>query len=161
VHGVALVESSDDDIDPDMDGVPVAPSCGTDARTVPQAREEEQMVWTSRATAAGLVVAIALMAGCQTTGGRTTGDVLSDAAITGKVKAALVATDIETLTRVDVDTVNGTVYLSGAVDGASTKVRAEQVARDTEGVRQVVNNLSVTGAATSTEPAPARFEGAR
>ena len=79
------------------------------------------MVWRSRATALGLVVAMALMAGCQATAGRTTGEVLSDAAITGKVKTALVATDIETLTRVDVDTVNGTVYLNGTVDSASTK----------------------------------------
>lgn len=44
---------------------------------------------------------------------------------------------------VNVDVTNGTVYLSGSVESAGQKTRAEQVARDTKGVKSVVNNLQV------------------
>src|SRR5262245_43900368 len=67
----------------------------------------------------------------------------SDSAITSSVKSKL-ATDPETsAVRIDVDTSNGVVTLSGAVPTAAEKAEAERVARNTEGVRQVVNNVTV------------------
>jgi hyperosmotically inducible protein len=67
----------------------------------------------------------------------------SDSAITTTVKSKL-ATDPETSAiRIDVDTSNGVVTLSGAVPTAAEKAEAERVARNTEGVRQVVNNIMV------------------
>ncbi|HZB26126.1 MAG TPA: BON domain-containing protein, partial [Vicinamibacterales bacterium] len=47
------------------------------------------------------------------------------------------------LTAVSVNTVNGTVYLTGAVERPDQRIRAEQLAWEARGVRQVVNNLQV------------------
>jgi osmotically-inducible protein OsmY len=47
------------------------------------------------------------------------------------------------LTRVDVDSNKGTVYLTGAVDSAEQQARAEQLAWQATGVKSVVNNLQV------------------
>ena len=47
------------------------------------------------------------------------------------------------LTRVDVDTNNGTVYLNGTVESPEQKSRAEQLAWQASGVKTVVNNLQV------------------
>jgi osmotically-inducible protein OsmY len=47
------------------------------------------------------------------------------------------------LTRVDVDTNNGVVYLNGTVDSSAQKGRAEELARRVNGVAKVVNNLQV------------------
>lgn len=58
------------------------------------------------------------------------------------MKTALAATKVTTLTRVDVDTVEGTVYLRGKVENDDIKRRAEDVARSSAGAR-VVNDLVV------------------
>jgi hyperosmotically inducible protein len=51
--------------------------------------------------------------------------------------------------QIDVDTNNGIVMLKGTVDNAQQKQEAEQIARETEGVKRVVNQLVVgTGGAT-------------
>lgn len=56
----------------------------------------------------------------------------------------------------DVDTIDGTVYLKGSVATEAEKERAAQLARSVAGVRAVVNDLEVrtasTGAAGSTSP---------
>jgi osmotically-inducible protein OsmY len=113
------------------------------------------------ATAVALLVAVALTAGCQTTPAQTSGSWLSDKTITAKVKTALVQSNVEALTKVDVDTVDGTVYLTGVVDNEARKTEAENIARATEGVRQVVNNLSTASGATSREPSALRSEDTR
>jgi hyperosmotically inducible protein len=59
------------------------------------------------------------------------------------VKSKLVADRASNLTRVDVDTNNGTVYLNGTVESAEQKSRAEQLAWQASGVKTVVNNLQV------------------
>jgi osmotically-inducible protein OsmY len=46
--------------------------------------------------------------------------------------------------QIDVDTRNGVVTLSGSVESAARKQQAEVIARDTNGVRRVVNRLTVT-----------------
>jgi len=71
---------------------------------------------------------------------RTTGEVIDDATITAAVKTKLAAEKISTLTKVDVDTRLGTVYLNGVVDSDATKQRATTIA---QGVNNVVNNLTV------------------
>jgi len=47
------------------------------------------------------------------------------------------------LTRVQVDTNLGVVQLSGTVETAADRSRAEQVAREASGVKSVKNNLQV------------------
>jgi hyperosmotically inducible protein len=89
-----------------------------------------------------LVLTLALTA-CQAMTGKSAGRNVDDATITASVKSKLVADKAANLTRVDVDTNNGTVYLNGTVDSAEQKSRAEQLAWQASGVRSVVNNLQV------------------
>ena len=48
-----------------------------------------------------------------------------------------------TLTKIGVDTDRRTVYLTGTVDNAEMRSRAEQIARSVTHVSAVVNNLTV------------------
>ena len=92
---------------------------------------------------AGLLVLVALVAGCTSTTGKSAGATIDDATITASVKSKLVADKASNLTRVDVDTNNGTVYLNGTVESPEQKSRAEQLAWQASGVKTVVNNLQV------------------
>ncbi len=94
------------------------------------------------AVAAALVV---LLAGCASLTGETARQNMDDATITTAVKAKLATEKASTLTRIGVDTVQGTVYLTGIVETAALKARAGDVARQVEGVRGVVNHLKVQG----------------
>ncbi len=90
-----------------------------------------------------LVVVMVLAAACQSMTGKTAGTNIDDASITASVKTKLVADRASNLTRVDVDTNNGTVYLNGTVDTPEQRARAEQLAWRASGVRTVVNNLQL------------------
>ena len=100
------------------------------------------MTRTMHAFAALVLTALAAT-GCTTMTGRTAGANAEDAATTTAVKSQLVADRAANLTAVNVDTVNGTVYLTGAVERPDQRIRAEQIAWQARGVRQVVNNLQV------------------
>ena len=89
------------------------------------------------------VVALALVAGCQSLTGKSAGTNVDDSAVTASVKTKLVADKAANLTRIDVDTNRGTVYLTGSVDTAEQKARAEQLAWRASGVKGVGNNLQV------------------
>jgi hyperosmotically inducible periplasmic protein len=62
-----------------------------------------------------------------------------------RVKAKLVADKATNLTRVDVDTTNRVVSLNGIVQSRKQKNRAEQLAMQVDGVREVKNNLQIQG----------------
>lgn len=81
--------------------------------------------------------------GCRSTTGESFGQNIDDKTILASVKSKLVAEKASNLTRVNVDVTNGTVYLTGNVESAQQKTRAEQVAHDVKGVRSVVNNLQI------------------
>ena len=85
----------------------------------------------------------ALLAGCTSLTGETAREHLDDTAITAAVKSKLAAEKVSTLTRIGVDTVQGTVYLTGIVETPALKARAGEIARQVQGVRGVVNNLKV------------------
>jgi hyperosmotically inducible periplasmic protein len=90
-----------------------------------------------------ILALVLLTTACQSTTGKTAGTNVDDATITASVKSRLVADKPANLTRVDVDTNNGTVYLNGTVESPEQKVRAEQLAWQAKGVKTVVNNLQV------------------
>jgi hyperosmotically inducible protein len=92
---------------------------------------------------AAVLILVAVATGCRSLTGKSAGTNADDATITASVKTKLVADKASNLTRVDVDTNNGTVYLNGTVDSAEQKARAEQLARQAQGVKSVVNNLQV------------------
>jgi hyperosmotically inducible periplasmic protein len=94
------------------------------------------------AVAAALAVAVLLTA-CQSMTGETLGENIDDTGITTAVKSKLAAEKISTVTRIDVDTNRGVVALNGTVKTADDRLRAEQLARQVKGVRDVVNNLRI------------------
>ena len=71
----------------------------------------------------------------------------SDPGITTAVKTKLAADDTVKAYKIDVDTKDGKVTLSGTVDTAEAKTRAVDVARATKGVTDVEDQLAVTPAA--------------
>jgi hyperosmotically inducible periplasmic protein len=79
--------------------------------------------------------------GCQAMTGETLGEHIDDTTITTTVKTRLAAEKGTTLTRVQVDTDRGVVQLSGVVETAADRARAEQIARGVGGVKSVRNNL--------------------
>lgn len=68
---------------------------------------------------------------------------LDDAGITAKVKTKYAADDAVKAIHVNVDTKDGVVTLSGHAPDQAAKDKAEQLAKETEGVTQVVNNLEI------------------
>lgn len=74
---------------------------------------------------------------------RTVGEAAGDAAVTAKVKAALLAEKGVDGMRINVDTRDGNVTLSGNVPEPAQIERATQVARGVEGVKDVDNRLRV------------------
>ena len=97
--------------------------------------------------ALAVLAVMILLAACQSTTGRTLGENIDDTGITAAVKAKLAAEKISTVTRIDVDTNQGVVALNGTVQTEAMKTRAEEIARQVKGVRDVVNNLRIQQAA--------------
>src|SRR5882672_195598 len=67
----------------------------------------------------------------------------TDATVTTAVKNKLASDPTTSAARINVDTANGVVTLSGAVPTPAEKSEAERIARNTQGVTQIVNNISV------------------
>jgi hyperosmotically inducible periplasmic protein len=74
---------------------------------------------------------------------KETAVVVDDAAITTKVKTAVLAEPGLKTLQINVDTKDGVVTLSGTVDTPVLKERAMQIAQQTNGVRSVVDNLAI------------------
>jgi hyperosmotically inducible protein len=85
----------------------------------------------------------------------------SDAGITTSVKSQLVADELVRARNIDVDTRDRVVTLSGEVRSTEEEARALQIARNTEGVNNVVDQIEIVPATpttgvggTPTEPGP-------
>ncbi|WP_341703728.1 BON domain-containing protein [Ferrovibrio sp.] len=94
------------------------------------------------------LVVIAMVAGpvaaCSSTATReSTGEYIDSAAITTKVKAELVKDPDTKAGQISVETFKDVVQLSGFVDTAAARTRAEEIARSISGVRAVRNDLVV------------------
>jgi hyperosmotically inducible periplasmic protein len=90
-----------------------------------------------------VLAALLVFSGCTSMTGQTAGQNVDDSTITASVKTKLVADKTANLTRIDVDTINQVVTLSGIVESADQKAKAEQLARQVSGVKGVKNNLQV------------------
>lgn len=75
--------------------------------------------------------------------GRDVTRAAGDAGITAAVKAKFLADDTVKGLRIDVDTSNGVVTLNGTVSSRAEEDRAMMLARNTEGVTQVIDNMKV------------------
>lgn len=87
----------------------------------------------------GILAAVAFTVACAQT----------DAGITTKVKSKLAADDTVKAYQIDVDTKDKVVTLSGSVDSQAAKDQAVALARGTEGVADVVDNITVSGGAAA------------
>ncbi|HTM03904.1 MAG TPA: BON domain-containing protein [Vicinamibacterales bacterium] len=91
----------------------------------------------------------AVVKGAKAVGRKTTdgvsksGEVMTDAWITTRVNASMVNEDALKGSHINVDTSAHVVTLKGTVLTVAGRARAGVVARHTEGVRRVVNNLHV------------------
>ncbi len=83
---------------------------------------------------------VSLLVACSTPAGRTAGEVIDDGTITTKIKSELLANNITKGLAVSVQTFEGAVTLTGAVDTPEQRKAAEDVARNVKGVKKV-NNL--------------------
>jgi hyperosmotically inducible periplasmic protein len=81
--------------------------------------------------------------GCTTMTGQTLGTNIDNKTTTAEVKAKLTADRLQNLTWVDVDTNDGTVYLTGTATTDAQKLRATEIAQQVTGVKKVVNNIQV------------------
>ena len=92
-------------------------------------------------------VALLAVSGCATgSGARTAGTVIDDAAITSSIKTRLVLDKDTKARQIDVETQKGIVQLNGFVDSSAARSEAQKIAADTDGVKQVRNNLQVRSA---------------
>jgi hyperosmotically inducible periplasmic protein len=74
----------------------------------------------------------------------TTGEAITDGWITTKVSAKFVDETLLKNSNIDVGTKDHVVTLKGTVRSSAAKARAAEIARSTEGVTKVVNQLVVT-----------------
>jgi osmotically-inducible protein OsmY len=68
---------------------------------------------------------------------------MSDASLTTKIKAKMALDDTVKALDIDVDTAGTTVTLSGVVGTEAQRQKALQLARETDGVKQVIDQLKV------------------
>jgi osmotically-inducible protein OsmY len=68
----------------------------------------------------------------------------TDVSISMAVKGKLADDELVRASHIDVDTHDGIVYLQGHQDSEAASSRAEQLARQTDGVRAVVNQIVVS-----------------
>jgi len=82
--------------------------------------------------------------GCSVMRGQeTAGAYVDDTTITTAIKAKFVEDMTVDAASIKVETLKGTVQLSGFAKSQAEKMQAENIARNTKGVRAVQNNLAV------------------
>jgi osmotically-inducible protein OsmY len=117
----------------------IVSSCAL-ADWVPKSLAMNQLMKSVSAGFLGLM--LVTMLGCAATATReSTGRYVDDAAITAKVKAAILDQPNLKSFDVHVATFNGTVYLWGIVASQSTVDEAARVARSVAGVKSVKNDM--------------------
>jgi hyperosmotically inducible protein len=98
-----------------------------------------------RAIAFAALAGITLIGtGCAVVRGQeTVGSYVDDAAITADIKSKFVEDKIVSAGSISIETMNGTVQLSGFAKTADEKAQAEKLARSSRNVRAVRNDIVV------------------
>ena len=99
----------------------------------------------ARALAFAIVAgATVVTAGCSVARNQqTVGSYVDDAAITTAVKAKMAENKSVSATSISVETLNGTVQLSGFAKSTAEKMQAENIARGVKNVKSVRNDIAV------------------
>lgn len=88
-----------------------------------------------------------VLPGCAVTRGQSTvGEYIDDSTITTQVKARMVENKQVDAAAISVETLNGTVLLSGFAKSSAERDTAENIARGVKGVKAVKNEISVRAA---------------
>ncbi len=99
---------------------------------------------TSLAAASACAVLLSGLAGCSVfRDQQTVGSYASDSVVTTEVKAKMVTDKTVDAAAIGVDTLNGTVMLSGFAKSAEERTKAEQLAKQVKGVTSVKNQIVV------------------
>lgn len=91
-----------------------------------------------------VLITVFFLAACAATStGESTGEYIDDAAITTKVKTALLQDPEVSGLDINVETFKGTVQLSGFANTKRERQRAETLARSVAGVQSVQNSIQL------------------
>jgi osmotically-inducible protein OsmY len=113
---------------------------------VPTIVPKEKIMKYARAIAFAAVAGITIITatGCSVARNQqTAGSFVDDAGITAAVKAKMAEDKNVSATSISVETLNGTVQLSGFAKSQTEKTQAENIARNTKNVREVRNSIVV------------------
>jgi hypothetical protein len=115
-----------------------------------QSQRHNHILWRftmkTRFVFAAVVAVFALLtaSGCAVTRGQeTVGAYVDDATITTQIKSRFVENKDVDAASIKVETLNGTVMLSGFAKNATEKSVAESIARNVNGVKSVRNEIAV------------------
>jgi osmotically-inducible protein OsmY len=90
----------------------------------------------------GAAMATMLLAACAATPlQESSGEYVDDSAITAQVKSAFIGDEQVSALAVGVETFKGVVQLSGFVNSAQERAKAESLARTVNGVKGVQNDI--------------------
>lgn len=99
---------------------------------------------TGKFLAAIMLGSTLLASGCAVTRDQSTmGQFVDDSAITTKVKAKFAESPVVSAMAINVETLNGTVQLSGFAKSASERSTAESLARSVHHVKAVKNDIVI------------------
>jgi osmotically-inducible protein OsmY len=99
---------------------------------------------TAVALSALAALTLITTAGCAVMRGQeTVGAYVDDATITTRIKARFVENKQVDAASIHIETLNGTVMLSGFAKNATEKSTAESIARGVDGVRSVKNEIAI------------------
>ena len=90
------------------------------------------------------VLSLVTVTGCAVTRGQETiGAYVDDSAITAQIKARFIDNQQVDASSISVETLNGTVMLSGFAKNFTERTTAEGIARNVNGVKAVKNEIAV------------------
>ena len=94
--------------------------------------------------AAAIAVTLLTSAGCAVSRGQqTAGAYVDDSVITASVKTGMLEDDRVAGTSITVETLNGTVMLSGFAKSEAERAAAESIAKNVDGVKVVKNGIAI------------------
>ena len=102
------------------------------------------LIRTTLAATAVATAALFTLPGCAVSRGQSTvGEYIDDSTITTQVKARMVENKEVDAAAISVETLNGTVLLSGFAKNQAERTTAEDIAMKTNGVKSVKNAIVV------------------
>jgi osmotically-inducible protein OsmY len=90
-----------------------------------------------------LMLAVFLTTGCATLTGETAGQKIDDSAITAKINQSIIADPDLSYLKINVDTFQGHVTLTGTVPSKEAQDKLVGYAKATKGVKDVTTNLVI------------------